>query len=127
MREGVRMPHRFPVWGPGLMAVHPGARRWTLTGLGSWLIHRGENLTIEKLATGPGLWTHILEALRARSALKPWEWVGSRTGVGSVSHRVGRMSLRVMGRCHQVPMVCTAPGHRVGDRPLLDCPSVLPC
>ena len=55
------MPHCFPVWGPGLMAVHLDAD-WALVLADA----RGENLTIEKLATGPGLWTDILEALRAR-------------------------------------------------------------
>ena len=48
-------------------------------------------------------------------------------GGGSISLRVGWMSLRVMGRCHQRPRVCTVLGHRVGDLPLLDYPSVLPC
>ena len=52
---------------------------------------------------------------------------GLQLGRGSFSLRMGQMSLRVMGRCHQGPTVCTALGHRVGDQPLLDCPSVLPC
>lgn len=60
--------------------------------------------------------------------MKPWEWVGSRSGWDAISHRMGQMSLRRVGHrgmSSGAQHSIYRPGSQSENGTLLESPSVL--